>query len=66
MLRKLIKEIEKLEQQKNKKEEQIKILQDEVAKIDEELKPYYNIKKQYEKLENTAESLLTKETKENQ
>ncbi len=66
MLRKLIKEIEKLEQQKNKKEEQIKILQDEVAKIDEELKPYYNIKKQYEKLENTAESLLAKETKENQ
>lgn len=63
MLKKLIREIEKLEQQKIKKEEQIKILQDEVAKIDEDLKPYYNIKKQYEKLENTAENLLSKETR---
>lgn len=61
MLRKVLREIEKLEQAKTKKEEQIKILQDEVTKIDEELKPYYTIKKQYEKLEANAKELISKE-----
>lgn len=59
MLRKLMREIDKLEQSKAKKTEQIKMLQDEVARIDEELKPYYNIKKQYEKLETSANDLMS-------
>ena len=49
MLKKLLREIDRLEQSKTKKVEQIKMLQDEVNKIDEELKPYYTLKKQYEK-----------------
>ena len=51
VLKKLLREIDRLEQSKAKKVEQIKMLQDEVNKIDEELKPYYTLKKQYEKLE---------------
>lgn len=61
MLKKVLREIEKLEQAKCKKEEQIKVLQDEVTKIDEDLKPYYTIKKQYEKLEASAKELISKE-----
>ena len=34
------------------------MLQDEVNKIDEELKPYYTLKKQYDKLESTANQLF--------
>lgn len=58
MLKKLLREIDRLEQSKTKKVEQIKMLQDEVNKIDEELKPYYALKKQYEKLESTANQLF--------
>ena len=58
MLKKLLREIDRLEQSKAKKVEQIKVLQDEVNKIDEELKPYYTLKKQYEKLESTANQLF--------
>lgn len=58
MLKKLLREIDRLEQSKTKKVEQIKMLQDEVNKIDEELKPYYTLKKQYEKLESTAKQLF--------
>lgn len=61
MLRKVLREIEKLEQTKSKKEEQIKALQNEVNKIEEELKPYYTIKKQYEKLEENAKELISKD-----
>ena len=57
-LKKLLREIDRLEQSKTKKVEQIKMLQDEVNKIDEELKPYYTLKKQYEKLESTANQLF--------
>ena len=57
MLKKLLREIDRLEQSKTKKVEQIKMLQDEVNKIDEELKPYA-LKKQYEKLESTANQLF--------
>lgn len=58
VLKKLLREIDRLEQSKTKKVEQIKVLQDEVNKIDEELKPYYTLKKQYEKLESTANQLF--------
>lgn len=58
VLKKLLREIDRLEQSKAKKVEQIKVLQDEVNKIDEELKPYYTLKKQYEKLESTANQLF--------
>lgn len=58
MLKKLLREIDRLEQSKTKKVEQIKMLQDEVNKIDEELKPYYTLKKQYDKLESTANQLF--------
>lgn len=58
VLKKLLREIDRLEQSKAKKVEQIKMLQDEVNKIDEELKPYYTLKKQYEKLESTANQLF--------
>lgn len=58
MLRKVLREIDKLEQSKSKKEEQVKVLQTEINEIDEKLKPYYNIKKQYEKLEATANDLM--------
>ena len=58
VLKKLLREIDRLEQSKTKKGEQIKMLQDEVNKIDEELKPYYTLKKQYEKLESTANQLF--------
>ncbi len=58
VLKKLLREIDRLEQSKTKKVEQIKMLQDEVNKIDEELKPYYTLKKQYEKLESTANQLF--------
>ena len=58
MLKKLLREIDRLEQSKAKKVEQIKVLQDEVNKIDEELKPYYTLKKQYENLESTANQLF--------
>lgn len=58
MLKKLLRGIDRLEQSKTKKVEQIKMLQDEVNKIDEELKPYYTLKKQYEKLESTANQLF--------
>ena len=58
VLKKLLREIDRLEQSKTKKVEQIKMLQDEVNKIDEELKPYYALKKQYDKLESTANQLF--------
>lgn len=58
VLKKLLREIDRLEQSKTKKVEQIKMLQDEVNKIDDELKPYYTLKKQYEKLESTANQLF--------
>jgi cell division protein FtsB len=58
VLKKLLREIDRLEQSKTKKVEQIKMLQDEVNKIDEELKPYYTLKKQYDKLESTANQLF--------
>lgn len=58
MLKKLLREIDRLEQSKTKKVEQIKMLQDEVNKIDEELKPYYTLKKQHDKLESTANQLF--------
>ena len=58
VLKKLLREIDRLEQSKTKKVEQIKMLQDEVHKIDEELKPYYTLKKQYDKLESTANQLF--------
>ena len=58
VLKKSLREIDRLEQSKTKKVEQIKMLQDEVNKIDEELKPYYTLKKQYDKLESTANQLF--------
>lgn len=58
VLKKLLREIDRLEQSKTKKVEQIKMLQDEVNKIDEELKPYYTLKRQYDKLESTANQLF--------
>lgn len=58
MLKKITGKIEALERQKNKKEEQLKVLQADITKIDEDLKPLYNLKKQYEKLEASANELL--------
>ena len=54
------KEITKMEEEKAKKERQISDLQNEVAEIDENLKKYYNIKKQYEKVEASANELFNK------
>lgn len=60
MLKKLLREIERLEQAKSKQETIIATAQAEVAKIDEDLKKYNSIKKQYEKLEASANELLNK------
>lgn len=60
MLKKLLREMEKLEQQKFKKEAAIKDLQADIAEIDEELKKYIAIKKQYEKLETSINELMDK------
>ena len=49
-----------MEEEKAKKERQISDLQNEVAEIDENLKKYYNIKKQYEKVEASANELFNK------
>ena len=54
MIKKVLREITKMEEEKAKKERQISDLQNEVAEIDENLKKYYNIKKQYEKVEASA------------
>lgn len=58
MIKKIIKEIERLEQLKLKKQSNIEVLQSEVNKIDEELKKYKNLKKQYDKLEESANHLV--------
>lgn len=60
MLKKLLREIERLEQAKAKQETIIASAQVEVAKIDEDLKKYNSIKKQYEKLEASCNELLNK------
>lgn len=60
MIKKVLREITKMEEEKAKKERQISDLQNEVAEIDENLKKYYNIKKQYEKVEACANELFNK------
>lgn len=60
MIKKVLREITKMEEEKAKKERQISDLQNEVAEIDENLKKYYNIKKQYEKVEANANELFNK------
>lgn len=60
MLKKLLREIDRLEQAKAKQETLIENAQAEISKIDEELKKYNAIKKQYEKLEASANELLNK------
>ncbi|MFR5683069.1 MAG: hypothetical protein ACLVAK_08335 [Clostridia bacterium] len=60
MIKKVLREITKMEEEKAKKERQISDLQNEVAEIDENLKKYYNIKKQYEKVEASANELFNK------
>lgn len=60
MLKKLLREIDRLEQAKAKQENLIENAQAEISKIDEELKKYNAIKKQYEKLEASANELLNK------
>ncbi len=60
MIKKVLREITKMEEEKAKKERQISDLQSEVAEIDENLKKYYNIKKQYEKVEASANELFNK------
>ena len=60
MIKKVLREITKMEEEKAKKERQISDLQNEVAEIDENLKKYYNIKKQYEKVEASANELINK------
>ena len=60
MIKKVLREITKMEEEKATKERQISDLQNEVAEIDENLKKYYNIKKQYEKVEASANELFNK------
>lgn len=60
MIKKVLREITKMEEEKAKKGRQISDLQNEVAEIDENLKKYYNIKKQYEKVEASANELFNK------
>lgn len=60
MLKKILREIDRLEQQKDKQEKILEATQAEISRIDEELKKYNSIKKQYEKLEATANELINK------
>lgn len=60
MLKKILREIDRLEQQKDKQEKILEAAQAEISRIDEELKKYNSIKKQYEKLEATANELINK------
>lgn len=58
MIRKVVREIEKLEQQKQKKEETRNQLNAEISEIDSRLKRLIDIKKQYEKLDTNAADIF--------
>lgn len=60
MLKKLLREIDRLEQAKVKQVTILEVAQAEINRIDEELKKYNAIKKQYEKLEASANELMNK------
>lgn len=60
MLKKLLREIDRLEQSKAKQTAILEATQAEINRIDEELKKYNSIKKQYEKLEASANELMGK------
>ncbi len=60
MLKKLLREIDRLEQAKVKQVTILEAAQAEINRIDEELKKYNAIKKQYEKLEASANELMNK------
>ncbi|WP_304818935.1 hypothetical protein [uncultured Clostridium sp.] len=60
MLKKLLREIDRLEQSKAKQTTILEAAQAEINRIDEELKKYNSIKKQYEKLEASANELMSK------
>ena len=60
MLKKLLREIDRLEQAKVKQVTILEAAQAEINRIYEELKKYNAIKKQYEKLEASANELMNK------
>lgn len=60
MIKKIEKEIQKLEQQKAIKNEKKNLLEHEIAVITSNLKDLYNLKNQYEKLLQTTDQTLDK------
>lgn len=60
MIKKITKEIQKLEQQKQLKLDKRSQLDDELTVINSRLKELNNLKNQYEKLEQNADSFINK------
>lgn len=60
MIKKIEKEIQKLEQQKAIKNEKKILLENEISIISSNLKDLYNLKSQYEKLLQTTDQTLDK------
>lgn len=58
MLKKIQKEIVKLEQQKSVKTEKKMQLEEEITALESSLKELYSLKNKYEKLEENAQSYL--------
>lgn len=58
MLKKIQKEIAKLEQQKGVKTEKKIQLEEEISALESSLKELYSLKSKYEKLEENAQSYL--------
>ena len=64
MIKKIEKEIQKLEQQKALKSEKINQLDVEISSLNSQLKELDNLRKQYEKLEQSTDKVLNKNAKE--
>ncbi len=67
MIKKILREIEKLEALKDKLEKEKKAIDEELSKMDTKLKGFYACKKQYDKLEvdfNAIFGIDKKQTKE--
>lgn len=58
MLKKILNKIQKLEQQKQIRQEKISEIKTEINDIDSKLKKLYTLKKEYEKLENNSIEIL--------